>query len=369
MTFSLIVLDQNIASGQRIFDLTALVVFSFDHRARPHRHAGRELDRPPRRRRGAIPSSGVLRGLLLRGGERPRRARAALLAKDEAQLLGRLQLRLVRAERRARLATSSAHSMLRLKKHSSQEIFFAFGTAGIKARAPPPRACCSRKSQGNSPRTAITPRTRHLFVTMPTCIPQFAAFSASFKGRGGGVPRLPLQVQIDVRLRALHDVAGDRERGGRRRRRRVAHVQRARGGGEHEVVHQAPSRASACARTPANAGSTSSTRSSGHVARGGRARTRCADRRVAHFADARAPPGARTCATSRATPACRARRADARARAGTRRARPPAAPSARSARHRRCASSNARRGTAAPGRAPDRSASAPDRPAPAARRR
>jgi hypothetical protein len=42
-------------------------------------------------------------GLLLSGGKRPRRARTSLLAEHETQLLRRFELRLVRAERRARL--------------------------------------------------------------------------------------------------------------------------------------------------------------------------------------------------------------------------------------------------------------------------
>ena len=47
---------------------------------------------------------GVQRRLFLRGWERPRRPRAALLAKDEAQLLGRRKLRLVRPESGAGLS-------------------------------------------------------------------------------------------------------------------------------------------------------------------------------------------------------------------------------------------------------------------------
>jgi hypothetical protein len=47
--------------------------------------------------------SGVQRGLLLRRGEGPRRARAALLAEDEAQLLWRAQLCLARTEGGTRL--------------------------------------------------------------------------------------------------------------------------------------------------------------------------------------------------------------------------------------------------------------------------
>ena len=91
MTFSLLVLDQHIASGQRIFDLTALVVFCSIVAPRPHRHARGELDRPPRR---ADENLGVQRGLFLRRWERPRGARAALLAEHEPQLLRRRELRL-----------------------------------------------------------------------------------------------------------------------------------------------------------------------------------------------------------------------------------------------------------------------------------
>jgi hypothetical protein len=49
-------------------------------------------------RRSTVCGSGVQRGLFLRRRKRPGRARATLLAKDEAHLLWRLQLRLVGPE-------------------------------------------------------------------------------------------------------------------------------------------------------------------------------------------------------------------------------------------------------------------------------
>ena len=58
----------------------------------------------PTRQRGQAPAALRVQGrLFLRRGKRPRRPRAALLAKDEAQLLRRLKLSIVRAERRTRL--------------------------------------------------------------------------------------------------------------------------------------------------------------------------------------------------------------------------------------------------------------------------
>ena len=64
-------------------------------------------------------------------------------------------------------------------------------------------------------------------------------------------------------LRLLNHISPDRQRRRCGRRGRVAHVQCPRGRREHEVVDSCPSRPSACARTPANVGSTSSGRSSG----------------------------------------------------------------------------------------------------------
>src|SRR4029077_14287975 len=62
--------------------------------------------RPPSRERSELAAGrrlSVQRGLLLRGGERPCSARAALLAEHETQLLRRLQLSLVGTKRRAGL--------------------------------------------------------------------------------------------------------------------------------------------------------------------------------------------------------------------------------------------------------------------------
>ena len=96
MTFSLLVLaDTGIAANERLFNLAALVVFCLDHRARPHRHAGRQLDRPARgagAEADARPSppraggqlAGVKRGLVLGAREGP--GPGALLAEREAQL-------------------------------------------------------------------------------------------------------------------------------------------------------------------------------------------------------------------------------------------------------------------------------------------
>ena len=49
MTFSLLVLSAAIPQGERIFNLAALVVDVLGRRARPERHAGRGVDRAPRR--------------------------------------------------------------------------------------------------------------------------------------------------------------------------------------------------------------------------------------------------------------------------------------------------------------------------------
>ena len=88
MTFSLIVLDQHIAGGERIFDLTALVVFCsiIVHGLTDTPGANWIARHAERAERETL---GVQRGLLLRRGERPGGARAALLAEDEAQLLRR----------------------------------------------------------------------------------------------------------------------------------------------------------------------------------------------------------------------------------------------------------------------------------------
>ncbi len=106
MTFALIVLDGHVTAGSRIFDLTALVVFCsiVVHGVSDTPGAEWIARRAERRHASLTRSSGrVQRSLLLRRGKSPRGARAALLAKDEAQLLRRAQLRLVGAERRARL--------------------------------------------------------------------------------------------------------------------------------------------------------------------------------------------------------------------------------------------------------------------------
>src|ERR1700679_1162471 len=72
-------------------------------KAGPHAALPREVAVPSGRVVHARPGtaakrSGVQRRLFLRRGERPRGARAALLAKDETQLLRRRKLRLVRPE-------------------------------------------------------------------------------------------------------------------------------------------------------------------------------------------------------------------------------------------------------------------------------
>src|SRR6185437_16776427 len=89
--------------------------------ARHYRHSRRELDRAAQRTAGRRALGlDVQRGLLLSGRERPGRARAALLAKDEAQLLRRAQLRLVGTERGAGLA-----QLERTEQVAAKEAFLA----------------------------------------------------------------------------------------------------------------------------------------------------------------------------------------------------------------------------------------------------
>ena len=160
-------------------------------------------------------------------------------------------------------------------------------------------------------------------------------------------------------LGLIADVAGDRQRGGRCRRGRVAHVQRPLGGREGEVVEQAPV---ARERLGAHAGEAPMwldvvDAERGHQTSGGRDE-RAPRGRAAQLARAgrpeapEHPPGAR--------PGERVEQvlAGAACPGGRRRARRRSAPSARSAPRRRCAWSGARRGTAATGRARGRSASA-----------
>ena len=132
------------------------------------------------------------------------------------------------------------------------------------------------------------------------------------------------------------DHPGDRQRGGGARRGRVAHVQRALGPREDEVVDRPPSRATAWARTPAKAGLDVGGPQLRHVAGGGgdqrAAQAACCDLGQAGPPPApEHPPGA--------GPGERA--AEARRRRAAR--------SGRSAPRRRSAGSGGRRGTAARG--------------------
>ncbi len=105
MTFALLVLDQNIAAGERIFDLVALVVFCsiLVHGASDTPGANWIAAAVPRVSQREVTTAGVQRRLLLRRGKRPGRARAALLTEHEPQLRRRAQLGIVGTEGRAGL--------------------------------------------------------------------------------------------------------------------------------------------------------------------------------------------------------------------------------------------------------------------------
>ena len=154
-------------------------------------------------------------------------------------------------------------------------------------------------------------------------------------------------------LRALDHVTRDRERGARTRRGGVANVQRAPGEVEHEVVHE---RAVASDRLCAHAGERRrgvAGSKLGHVARG-RPHERSRGERVAELGGSRCATSVARAATIPARRACRAGRPPAACSGDTRRARPPAARSARSSPLRSDTSSGARRGTGATGPGRDR---------------
>ena len=195
MTFALLVLDQNIASGPRIFDLTALVVFCsiIVHGLSDTPGANWIADHA-----NAAGSGGVERRLLLRGGKCPGRARAALLAEHQPQLLGRAQFGLARAEGRAGLVeverTEQVHveeavlashlprgalrrsSALRARhslSFASLGSWLSTGRAGSDRPAEPSKhraRPCSRGSQRTFPQIAdktISTRLDPALVTIP----------------------------------------------------------------------------------------------------------------------------------------------------------------------------------------------------------
>ena len=227
----------------------------------------------------------------------------------------------------------------------------AAGSASRAARRAPSASGCPGRSRRVMPSSASA-FAREVSTKKPRSSPCTAG------SRRIGPSRLCLEAShrrgrlVEPSLDAVGDQPRERQRRGGRRRRRVAHVERALGLRDDEVVDQPCRRGRAPGRERRRTtGVKSPGSSSGHVVRGLAREARGCSTAWRSSRSARAPPAARH------APACRARRASApQPRGREQRARPE--------RHvrRRCGGSGERRGTAAPGPGPDRSARAPGAP-------
>ena len=261
------------------------------------------------------PLARVRAGRLVRGGAGRPPAPAGALRGDRQRRepVGRRARRRRRSALRARGASARAPGSIYHVVDDEPITFYDF--MALTAEALGARAAAARSGGARARGRRAATRSRRSCARRARRTRRSSASSAgsrAFRPRAAGVAdavraaRAAPALAAPAAERALGlvgDVAGDRQRGGRRRRGRVAHVQRALGGGEDEVVDAAGRRGRAPARarrrTPAR---TSADSQLGHVACGGARRRPSAARRGA--------ARSRRCATSgRASARCRARRA------------------------------------------------------------